>query len=255
MGLNDLPNELIIEIFTYLPVYSIFQVRAVSKKWCGLVAATPIDPVRRALLKLYLKAITSPVLLDTQPEVISYAAEFDGEAYASSIEALTRRPLPEAFHMWLLEWPAHAVIKRLWPGLPSVCKNIVRFGGVCLFPQPDLELQKFSLKLEDNKYALHFEVADWDDGNDWVCGIPMYYEQDQKVMWRMYLLLSGKGKGETWKAEQPGAWSGWIPFIYFYLARIVRFGMRSANGGEKGVPKDYRLRIYYTLNIGGYVSS
>ncbi|GBE78850.1 hypothetical protein SCP_0200470 [Sparassis crispa] len=197
MGLNDLPNELIIEIFTYLPVYSIFQVRAVSKKWCGLVAATPIDPVRRALLKLYLKAITSPVLLDTQPEVISYAAEFDGEAYASSIEALTRRPLPEAFHMWLLEWPAHAVIKRLWPGLPSVCKNIVRFGGVCLFPQPDLELQKFSLKLEDNKYALHFEVADWDDGNDWVCGIPMYYEQDQKVMWRMYLLLSGKGKGET----------------------------------------------------------
>jgi hypothetical protein len=64
-----------------------------------------------------LTIINSPWFLQTRPWVLDNLQPFNREAYVDALLAQYPR-LPEAFMLWLLEWPARAIVGGIWPGLP-----------------------------------------------------------------------------------------------------------------------------------------
>lgn len=114
MSLYDLPNELIMELISWLPLKSLIAVQGVNQKWRDLLPLSPLLPARRSLLALYLVAITHHPTLDRRN---SYKdAHFNRASY---LAALTRsndgEALPEEFRVWVLEWP-YTVMNWFWPG-------------------------------------------------------------------------------------------------------------------------------------------
>ena len=115
--MTPLPNELLLQVFPLLPLKSLIAAQGVDRKWRQLVDAADILPLRRRLLHLYLSIVHSPWFLHTRPWVLENLQPFNREAYISTLRTQCNR-LPEAFTLWLLEWPALAVIGGIWPGLP-----------------------------------------------------------------------------------------------------------------------------------------
>ncbi|KAJ7983195.1 hypothetical protein DFH06DRAFT_943304, partial [Mycena polygramma] len=82
-----------------------------------LVPLSDISPARRGLLDLYFMIIDSPVFQQSHPWLLLNLRPFDREAYINTL--LDQHDyLPEDFRIWILEWPAKAVIGCCWPGLP-----------------------------------------------------------------------------------------------------------------------------------------
>ncbi|KAJ7137649.1 hypothetical protein C8R46DRAFT_876065, partial [Mycena filopes] len=128
-----LPNELLLQVFPYLPLKALISARGVDTFWRALVLLAELDPVRRSLLDLYLRTIESPAFTRTRPWVLANLHSFDREAY---IDALLDQHnyVPREFRLWILEWPARAVVGCAWPGLPSAyCRgeadHIERISG------------------------------------------------------------------------------------------------------------------------------
>jgi hypothetical protein len=115
--MTPFPNELLLQLLSLLPLKSLIAAQGVDRKWRQLVDAADILPLRRKLLGLYLSIVNSPWFLQTRPWVLENLQPFDREAYISTLLMQYNR-LPEAFMLWLLEWPALAVIGGIWPGLP-----------------------------------------------------------------------------------------------------------------------------------------
>ncbi|KAF5381265.1 hypothetical protein D9615_008417 [Tricholomella constricta] len=115
--MTPFPNELLLQLLSLLPLKSLIAARGVDCKWRQLIDAADILPLRRKLLDLYLSIINSPWFPQTRPWVLENLQPFDREAYISTLLMQYNR-LPEAFMLWLLEWPALAVIGGIWPGLP-----------------------------------------------------------------------------------------------------------------------------------------
>jgi hypothetical protein len=112
------PNEILLHIFSVLPLTSLIAAQGVDHNWRRLAAAADVLPLRRELLDLYFKTIiNSPWFLQTRPWVLENLQPFDREAYVAAL-LVQYNPLPEGFELWLLEWPALAIIGGIWPGLP-----------------------------------------------------------------------------------------------------------------------------------------
>ena len=96
---------------------SLIASKGVSRRWRHLVPLADIIPERRALLELYLDLISSEVFIETRPWTLANLRPFDRQDY---VAVLLRQygHLPEAYRLWILEWPARAVIGCCWPGLP-----------------------------------------------------------------------------------------------------------------------------------------
>ncbi|KDR73002.1 hypothetical protein GALMADRAFT_142699 [Galerina marginata CBS 339.88] len=114
---TNIPNELILCIFSYLDLRGLIAARGVSREWGTFVAITDIAPVRKDMLDFYDYLLTSPLFFKTRPWVLANLKHFNRQAY---IAKLTRQyySLPEEFRLWVLEWPARAVVACSWPGLP-----------------------------------------------------------------------------------------------------------------------------------------
>ncbi|GBE78851.1 hypothetical protein SCP_0200480 [Sparassis crispa] len=110
--ISDLPIELLLDVFILLPLPALIVSRTVSKRWRELVAIAPIFPSRRRLLELYTYAIDSPGFLKSRAEIISALTDLNREKYITTLESRIGAPLPDDFRIWLLEWPARAVIGR-----------------------------------------------------------------------------------------------------------------------------------------------
>jgi hypothetical protein len=117
--INHFPNELLLRIFSYLTLKSLITSYGVCQHWRQLVPTSPILPTRHALFRLYLDVISSPDFLRTRPWTLAKLQPFDRDAYVTKLLE-QHEYLPEAFHLWVLEWPARAVFGCLWPGLPSI---------------------------------------------------------------------------------------------------------------------------------------
>jgi hypothetical protein len=113
------PSELILQIFPHLTLKSLIAARGVNQEWQQLVPLSDIALARRALLDLYLDIVSSPYFEQTRPWALANLRPFDRQAY---LDALLKQHdcLPEAFRLWILEWPACAVVGCAWPGLPRV---------------------------------------------------------------------------------------------------------------------------------------
>ncbi|KAF8965401.1 hypothetical protein BDZ97DRAFT_1757242 [Flammula alnicola] len=125
LPISELPVEIILHCFSLMPLKSLILSQTVCKSWRHLVPHANLLPNRRRLLELYDTIINSPHFLQSRPWTIDNLTPFDRQAY---LDALLAQLL-----LWILEWPARAVIRCMWPGLPYVdCKtsNIEREQGV-----------------------------------------------------------------------------------------------------------------------------
>lgn len=117
--MKDFPNEILLQIFSFLPLKSLIIGRTVSQEWRRLIPLADINPIRRSFLDFYLNLVDSPIFPQTRPWVLANLQPFDRQQYINDL--LDQHPyVPEAFRMWILEWPAKAVIGCVWPGLPNV---------------------------------------------------------------------------------------------------------------------------------------
>lgn len=117
MSILDLPNEVLMEIFTWFPLRSLIVAQGVDQRWRQLAPLVHIMPARRSLLNLYLKAISTPQVLDVVHEMKHHIRIFDRWGYLASLEARNQgAELPEEFRVWILEWPS-PVLGWTWPGL------------------------------------------------------------------------------------------------------------------------------------------
>jgi hypothetical protein len=118
--INDLPNELLLEVFPHLPLKSLISSQGVCRRWRHLVPISDISSIRRDLLELYVEITSSPFFERTRPWTLANLRPFDRNEYLD--ELLKQHDyIPEAFCIWILEWPARAVIGNAWPALP--CKK------------------------------------------------------------------------------------------------------------------------------------
>jgi hypothetical protein len=92
--ITDLPNELLLEIISYLPLKGLIATRGVSRMWRDFVSLSCILPVRRALLDLYYEVIQAPDFLSSRENVISSLLPFDREVYVAAIEEQINGDLP-----------------------------------------------------------------------------------------------------------------------------------------------------------------
>lgn len=126
MSISHLPNELLLELFIWLPLPSLLAVLRVSRKWHHLAPLSRLLPPRQALLALFTN--TSESDRGTYAKIKHYLKDFDREAYLVRLTATlpaNSHPgaeLPEEFRLWVLEWPAIPLLPGwAWPdlGLPS----------------------------------------------------------------------------------------------------------------------------------------
>ncbi|KAF8524485.1 hypothetical protein JB92DRAFT_2881229 [Gautieria morchelliformis] len=134
--LSDIPNEILLQFFSHLPLKGLIAARGVSRRWRQLISHANILPARRALLDLYLKIIASPLFIPTRACIVDRLRHFDRQKYLDKLMRHHRyQDFPEEFRVWVLEWPARAVIQRCWPGLPLVGASHVGGGDAELFSE------------------------------------------------------------------------------------------------------------------------
>jgi hypothetical protein len=130
MNVHHLPNEILLEIYPRLPLKSLIAVQGVCKKWRHLVPLSDILPIRRDLLNLFLHIISSPIFLQSRSwNLLSNLRPFDRQGYLDTLLE-EHSYLPEEFCIWILEWPARAVIGGSWPGLPCTDPGLLEGDDV-----------------------------------------------------------------------------------------------------------------------------
>ncbi|KAK0640189.1 hypothetical protein DIS24_g9611 [Lasiodiplodia hormozganensis] len=119
MSIDVLPAELQLEIASYLQLRELILLRNASRHWQTLINnnLSFIRRTRQEPLRLWDDTIRSPYFLPSRSRVLPALRPFDRIQYLHSL--FHGRPLPEEFELWVLEWPAKAVIGWTWPGLDS----------------------------------------------------------------------------------------------------------------------------------------
>lgn len=120
---NSLPRELLLEIFSWLPLKSIIATRGVSRLWRELVPLANILPDRRDLYDLFMAMIHSDEL---DAHKFPIPVPFDRERYLSDLLKAVpgATSLPREFDLWIREWPSRLVMDWIWPSLPA--KSMIR---------------------------------------------------------------------------------------------------------------------------------
>ena len=115
---STLPTELLLRIFFYFELQDLIRSRAICTEWRTLVLAANKLPARQSMFNLYFELVASPWFLKTRSWLLAnLKPQFNRQLHINRL--LTQYPsLPEDFRLWVLEWPARAVIANIWPGLP-----------------------------------------------------------------------------------------------------------------------------------------
>ncbi|KAJ7669398.1 hypothetical protein DFH06DRAFT_182904 [Mycena polygramma] len=115
---GDIPPEVSLQIFPHLPLKALIAGEGVCRLWKHFISIAEINPTRRSLWMLYRKTVNDPLFLPTRPWLLDNLRSFDRQAYIDALLA-QHNYIPEGFRLWILEWPARAVIACAWPGLPE----------------------------------------------------------------------------------------------------------------------------------------
>jgi hypothetical protein len=120
----NFPPELILGLFQFFPLKSLFAAKGVNRQWHALVPTSDMLPARRTLYDLYHTIITSPAFLASRETVIQSLSSFDRKECVAAFEGGPGgnvdgrdRTLPDDFRCYILEWPEKAVFGWFWPGL------------------------------------------------------------------------------------------------------------------------------------------
>jgi hypothetical protein len=66
MGLGDFPNEILLQIFSFLPLKALITGRTIFQEWRRLIPLSDITPIR-AHVDPYLTLANSPTFSQTRP--------------------------------------------------------------------------------------------------------------------------------------------------------------------------------------------
>lgn len=116
MSFSVLPNELVMEFFTWLPLKALIAAQGVNRQWRHLLPLSNLLPARKALLALYLDAVEKEFIPEDTKSHPDNLLQFDRITYLSRLVAKNNNEdLPEEFRVWILEWPC-IVMGWMWPG-------------------------------------------------------------------------------------------------------------------------------------------
>ena len=88
---EDFPNEILLQIFSFLPLKSLITGRTVSQEWRRLIPLADINPIRRSFLDFYLNLVNSPIFPQTRPWVLANLQPFDRQQYINDL--LNQHPI------------------------------------------------------------------------------------------------------------------------------------------------------------------
>ena len=118
--ITDLPPELLLAIFSFLPLKSLIAAQGVDQQWRRLVPLANHPRARKALLELYHTVVNSPAFEYTRQFILPNLVPFERDDYLAVLAircGTLPTLLPDEFRYWVLEWPALAVIEGTWPGM------------------------------------------------------------------------------------------------------------------------------------------
>ncbi|KAJ8456362.1 hypothetical protein ONZ45_g18749 [Pleurotus djamor] len=121
--ITTFPDELLLALFGEFHLTTIIIASGVCRKWRSLVLLADIHPIRRSLLGIYQQIIKETWFLQSRPWVLNNLKPFNRMEYVTALLA-QHNYLPEAFRIWVLEWPAKAAFGGIWPGLPNEIGDI-----------------------------------------------------------------------------------------------------------------------------------
>lgn len=114
---EPIPNELLLEIFSWLPLKSMVAARGVNRLWRELVPSSDILLDRRELYDLFMSMVHSQTL---KTELLPKPLPFDREKYLTDLaKTIPDAELPKEFSLWIREWPSRLVMDWIWPSLPE----------------------------------------------------------------------------------------------------------------------------------------
>ncbi|KAF2136364.1 uncharacterized protein K452DRAFT_292452 [Aplosporella prunicola CBS 121167] len=117
--LERLPYELQDIIIGFLEVPAIIRMRCASKFWRSRIDVSESRPhiicqERRSLVCLYYDIISKPWFQASRENIIPRLGPSEAEARRQLLDRISTEHVSE-FEVWLREWPAKAVIGRIWP--------------------------------------------------------------------------------------------------------------------------------------------
>ena len=108
------PPEIVLHIFSYMELKTLIACQGVCQEWRQLVPLADLHNDRRRLLDLFHNVVNNEQFLLSEN---LKASSLDRPVYIDHL--LQQYPrVPDAFKLWILEWPSRVVIDGLWPSLP-----------------------------------------------------------------------------------------------------------------------------------------
>ena len=153
---DELPKELLLEIFSYLPLQELLLVQGTCHLWYQLTPEAKMPPERRDLLLFYRKIVKSSAFLWQRSLVAANLKYFDRKGFLESLGKEYRDwpwsnekcYIPADYRMWIMEWPTRAALGCLWPGL--------RLHGLSGADEPCSQWEYFSEKpIEEVSYPIY----------------------------------------------------------------------------------------------------
>ncbi len=83
--IDDFPNEILLEVFSRLPLKSLVAAQGACRRWRQLVPYSDVLPARWELLQFYLRVVHSPHFELTRPWVVANLQIFDRQAFVDTL--------------------------------------------------------------------------------------------------------------------------------------------------------------------------
>lgn len=225
--LTTLPNEVLDEIFSYLPVDSIIATRATCTRFRDFYKTSgAITPVRIRLVKIYLEYSskrTRPVEPWARYAYHDVPTKKDRDMWRNKNCKIS---LPEEFKTWLLEFPALAIMRIFRPGLGPIWLSggFSRNNGSWLVPE-DVSTRTFHNWDEDMEVLgkprgaprfLHTPSSSL--SQEYTADITMLKFGIDTARGFLWVFLNGAGKrnGSVWSERENSlyleatSWCKWI---------------------------------------------
>jgi len=219
LHIRNLPNELLLEIFSRLPIKSLIAARGVHQNWRRLVLLANLHPARRKLLELYLSGIESAIFIRSRPFILPHIRYFDRVAYIDKLRKRSRDSrLPDEFVFWILEYPTRATIMWIWPGLNGTWFSETspdswrKYGGNCLSRMPP-RVEKVYLQTDEDAGISMAGLEVWEHGCGWSDWL-ITGGESQSLVGQVYQL---DGRSYDLIDEKPYDKHGWVDYLRSHI--------------------------------------
>ncbi|PSS31952.1 hypothetical protein PHLCEN_2v2279 [Hermanssonia centrifuga] len=244
-----LPNEVLLQIASYIGFATLIRLRNVCKKWRAVVGAVQLSPAHRDLMDVYTLACAQPGLhKSTHTSMLPklkhedrLAYIFSVAQYSSQYQRFTQETKTGAddFLTWLFEWPCFATISGFSPAAAvfslSNSSSYSSIGSVKAYYQERL---LFLIAAQEHEIVLPRIKLLRDDDGQITCRIPNVSRDGFEGDWARFLPISGSDPFPQFDPNQGE------PSLPLYV--LSGLGL-----GERMIGKVYKLGTNATLQEEG----